>query len=157
MTNAKDKVAGATENVRPYVERALQDEELRESIRNAYASGRAVYDQLAKRHSVSAAATRLATDQKIQNELRKAIEELRDAAARAQGAKRREASHGARNFFLLATGVALGLLFNPVSGPRLRKLLGDKVFGGSGFDYQSNGNGTGASTSTGTATGASDN
>ena len=142
MTNAKDKVTGATGNVRPYVERALQDEELRASVRNAYASGRAVYDQLAKKRSVSAAATRLATDRKMQNELRKAIEELRDAAVRVQGAKRKEPSHGARNFLLLMTGITLGALFNPLTGPALRRLLGNKVFGGGGFDYQSNGDGT---------------
>lgn len=145
MTNAKDKVAGATGNVRPYVERALQDEELRENVRKAYESGRAVYEQLAKKKSVSIAATRLATDQKIQNELRKAIGELRDAAARVQGGKRKEESHGARNFFLLLTGISLGVLFNPLTGPALRRLLGNKVFGGSGFDYQANGDGAGNS------------
>lgn len=142
MTNAKDKVAGATENVRPYVERALQDEELRENVRKAYASGRAIYDQLAKRRSVSGAATKLATDQKLQGELRKAIDELREAAGRVQGGKRVEAeTHGGRNFLLLLTGIALGALFNPVTGPALRRLLGKQLSGG-GFDYQSNGSGT---------------
>ena len=138
MTNAKDKMAGAADNVRPYVERALNDDELRENVRRAYASGRAIYEQLAARSSVSGAATRLATDQKIQGELRNAIEELREAAERVQGARRRpEPSHGARNFLLLLTGVALGVLFNPVTGPALRRMLGDKVFGGGdSFTYQ---------------------
>jgi hypothetical protein len=139
MTNAKDKMAGTAENVRPYVERALRDDELRENVRNAYASGRAIYEQLAKRRSVTGAATRLATDQKIQTELRKAVEELREAADRMQNVKRREAeSHGGRNFFLLVTGIALGALFNPVTGPPLRRLLGDKLLGrsGDGFTYQ---------------------
>jgi hypothetical protein len=140
MTKAKDKVAGATENVRPYVQRALDDDELRENVRKAYASGRAIYEQLAKRRSVSGAATHLATDQKIHNELRKAIEELRQAAERVQNAKRKPKSHGFRNFLLLVTGISLGVLFNPVTGPALRRLLGNKAFGG-GFDYQSNGTG----------------
>ena len=139
MTNAKDRVTGAADNVRPYVERALQDEELRDNVRKAYASGRAIYEELMTRRSVSGTATRLATDQKIQAELRKAIEELREAAERVQGAKRKPApSHGARNVFLLLTGVALGVLFNPVTGPAVRRLLGNKLFGGSGdgFAYQ---------------------
>ena len=139
MTNARDKVAGTAENVRPYVERALNDDELRENVRKAYASGRAIYEQLMARRSVSGAATRLATDAKIQAELRNAVEELREAADRVQGAKRRpEPSHGARNFFLLLTGVAIGVLFNPVTGPAVRRLLGNKLFGGSGdgFTYQ---------------------
>ncbi len=146
MTNAKEKVAGAADNVRPYVDRALNDDELRAHVRKAYASGRTIYEQLSKRRSVSSAATRLATDQKIQNELRKAIEELREAAERVQGGKRRkpEPSHGGRNFLLLLIGAALGVLFNPVTGPAARRLLGDRLLGGgSGFDYQSNGSGTG--------------
>lgn len=145
MTKAKDKVAGRADTVRPYVERALNDDELREHVRRAYASGRAIYDQLSKRRSVSAAATGLATDQKVQNELRKAIEELREAAERVQNAKRKPETHGGRNFVLLLTGVALGALFNPVTGPTLRRLLGKKLFGGDGFDYQSNGSGTSGS------------
>jgi len=142
MTNAKEKVTGAAGGVRPYVERALNDDELRENVKKAYASGRAVYDQLAKKKSVSVAATRLATDQKIQNELRKAVDELREAAQRVQRGEPRKDTHGGRNFFLLLVGVAVGALFNPVTGPALRKLLGKKLGGGSGFDYGSNGSGT---------------
>lgn len=143
MTNAKDKVAGAAGGVRPYVERALHDDELRENVRKAYASGRSVYDQLAKKKSVSVAATRLATDQKIQDELRKAVDELRQAAERVQRGQPKQEGHGGRNFFLLLIGAAVGALFNPVTGPALRRLLGKKLGGGSGFDYQSNGSGTG--------------
>lgn len=143
MTKAKDKVGGAAGGVRPYVERALADDDLRENVKNAYASGRAIYEQLAKRRSVSGAATKLATDNKLQSELRKAIEELREAATRMQTGKApKEKSHGGRNFFLLVAAAA-GALLNPVTGPTLRKLLGQKLFGGdSGFDYQSNGSGT---------------
>ena len=145
MTKAKDKVGSAAGGVRPYVERALADDDLRENVKNAYASGRAIYEQLAKRRSVSGAATKLATDNKLQSELRKAIEELREAAARMQTGKppkEKSKSHGGRNFFLLVAAAA-GALLNPVTGPTLRKLLGQKLFGGdSGFDYQSNGSGT---------------
>ena len=44
MTYTKERVADAAANARPYVERALRDQELRESIRNAYTSARAVFD-----------------------------------------------------------------------------------------------------------------
>jgi response regulator RpfG family c-di-GMP phosphodiesterase len=142
MTNAKDKVAGAAGGVRPYVERALNDDELRENVKKAYASGRSVYDQLAKKRSVSKAATRLATDQKMQNELRKAVEELREATERMKRGQPKKESHGGRNFLLLLTGAVVGALFNPVTGPALRRLLGKKLGGGSGFDYKSNGSGT---------------
>ena len=40
MAKTKEKVSDAAANVKPYVDRALHDEELRESVRNAYASAR---------------------------------------------------------------------------------------------------------------------
>ena len=141
MTKTKDRVADARANVRPYVERALRDQELHQNVRNAYGSARAVYDQLLKRRGVSQAATHLASDKDLQSELRNAIEELRNAAARVQGVRREpEPSHSGRNGLLLLTGIVIGALFNPVTGPWLRRLLANRVFGsGNGFVYRGNG------------------
>jgi hypothetical protein len=145
MTTTKDRVADATASFRPYVERALRDRELRQNVRNAYTSGRAVYDQLIGRHGVSNVATRLATDTDVQTELRKAIEELRSAAGRVQDVKRQapEPARAARNGLVLLAGIAIGLLFNPITGPALRRLIGRKLFGGrNGFVYGGNGTGS---------------
>ena len=84
MINTKEKVADAASSARPYVERALRDKELRDNVRNAYTSGRAVYEQLASRRKVSDAASRLAGDKDLQDELRNAVDELRNAAGRVQ-------------------------------------------------------------------------
>ncbi len=141
MTNTKERVAEATASARPYIERAIRDRELRQNVRNAYSSGRAVYDQLVKRRGVGQVASHLASDRDLQGELRNAIEELRNAAARVQGV-RREASEPARgrNGLLLLTGIAIGILFNPVTGPWLRRLLAKRLFGGgNGFVYRGNG------------------
>jgi hypothetical protein len=145
MTDTKERVAGAAASARPYVERALRDEELRENVRNAYTSARAVYDQLASRRKVSDAATRLASDKDIQSELRNAIEELRSAAARVQGVRRgsAEPARAARNGLLLLAGIVLGILLNPITGPTVRRLLARRLFGGgNGFVYRGNGSGT---------------
>ena len=78
-------------------------------------------------------AQRVAADQELQDNIRVAAAELREAAARLQG--RRE-KHSGRAFLLLM-GVAVGLLFNPFTGPETRRWLKDKLFGGSdefGFD-----------------------
>ena len=140
MTKTKERVAGAASNARPYVERALRDEELRQNMRNAYGSARAVYDQLVNRRGVADAASRLASDKDVQGELRNAIDELRNAAARVQGVRREaEPSHSGRNALLLLVGIAIGVLFNPVTGPTLRRLLAKRLGGGNGFVYRGNG------------------
>ena len=142
MTYTKEKVAGAAAGARPYVERAIRDKELRDNVRNAYSSARAVYDELASKRKVSDAATRLAGDKGLQNELRNAIDELRNAAGRVQNVRRQspEPVQAARNGLILLAGIALGLLLNPITGPAVRRLLARKLFGsGNGFAYQGNG------------------
>ncbi|HEY3550763.1 MAG TPA: hypothetical protein VGK69_06910 [Gaiellaceae bacterium] len=145
MNNTKDRVSGAAASARPYVERAIRDKELRDNVRNAYSSARAVYDELASRRKVSDAATRLAADKDIQEELRHAIDELRNAAGRVKDVKRGSSEPGrtAWNGLLLLAGIALGILLNPITGPTVRRLLARKLFGsGNGFVYQGNGSKT---------------
>ena len=142
MINTKDKVADAAANARPYVERALRDKELRDNVRNAYSSARAVYEELASRRKVSDAATQLAADKDVQEELRNAINELRNAAGRVKDVKRggSESARAAWNGVLLLAGIVLGILLNPLTGPAVRRLLARKLFGsGNGFAYQGNG------------------
>jgi hypothetical protein len=121
MTNAKDRVA----DVKPYVKRALQDEELRENLRSAFATARDVYDELIGGRGVTGVASRVASDKDIQEQLRSAIDDLRTAADRIQGRE----EHKARNTSLLLAGIALGILFNPMTGPETRRWLKDKIFG----------------------------
>jgi hypothetical protein len=141
MTNTKDKVADAAASARPYVERAIRDKELRDNVRNAYTSARAVYDELASRRRVSDAATRLAGDKDIQDEIRSVIEELRHAADRVKDVRRDTPDAGrAWGGLILLAGIALGILLNPITGPFVRRVLGRKLFGsGNGFVYQGNG------------------
>ncbi|HKN62983.1 MAG TPA: hypothetical protein VJV76_01500 [Gaiellaceae bacterium] len=141
MTNTKDKVADAAASARPYVERAIRDKELRDNVRNAYTSARAVYDELASRRRVSDAATRLAGDKDLQDEIRSVIEELRNAADRVKDVRRDSPEPGrAWGGLLLLAGIALGILLNPITGPFVRRVLARKVFGsGNGFVYQGNG------------------
>ncbi|HEY5693049.1 MAG TPA: hypothetical protein VIR14_00945 [Gaiellaceae bacterium] len=142
MNNTKDKVSEAAASARPYVERALRDKELRDNVRNAYTSARAVYDELASRRKVSDAATQLAADKDVQEELRNAINELRNAAGRVKDVKRgsTEPARAAWNGLLLLAGIALGILLNPITGPAVRRMLARKLFGNAnGFVYQGNG------------------
>jgi hypothetical protein len=137
MSKARDKVLERTGNARPYIERALTDEDLRDNVRNAFESAREVYNELLGGRGAIPLATRVATDKEIQDRLREAIDELREAADRVQGKK----EHSARNGTLLLTGIVLGILFNPVTGAQTRKWLSDTLFGPSDeFTYQGGGN-----------------
>jgi len=143
MAKTRDKVLDRAGGARPYIERALTDEGLRENVRNAFDSAREVYNELIGGRGAIPLATRVATDKDIQDRLREAVDEIREAADRVQGKK----DHGARNTTLLLTGIALGILFNPISGAQTRKWVSDKLFGPSDdFTYQGGGNsGTGSS------------
>src|SRR5919112_4541922 len=132
MAKTRDRVSDAAGNVRPYVERAVSDQELRENVRSAFQAAREVYDELIGNRSVTTVATRVATDKEIQDKLKDAVDELRTAANRVQGKK----DHSGRNATLLVAGIALGILFNPVTGPATRKWLADTVFGGDDFTYE---------------------
>jgi hypothetical protein len=126
MAKTRDKVSGAAGNVKPYVQRAVQDEDLRENVKAAFQAARDVYDELLGNRGVTTIAARVATDKDIQDRLRDAIDELREASERVQGRR----DHGGRNATLLLAGITLGILFNPITGPATRKWLSDMLFGG---------------------------
>lgn len=137
MLSAKQKVSEA----KPYVQRALNDDELRDNLKGAFFAARDVYDELIGPRGATAVATRVATDKEIQENLKKIADELRHAVDRVHG----KDDHTGRNVFLLLTGVALGVLFNPFSGPSTRKWVKDKIFGAEPeFSYQGSNGGDGA-------------
>lgn len=131
----KDRVSGAVDTARPYVERMARDEELHDHVKSAYESARKIYDELLGGRGAAGLATKVAHDKDLQDELRKAVEELRKAGDRVQGRD----SHTGRNTTLLLVGIALGVLFNPATGPETRRWLKDKILGPEQpFEYQSN-------------------
>jgi hypothetical protein len=140
MAKTKDKVYDAAGNVRPYVERAMQDEKLRDDVMSAFATAKELYNELIGGRGAVTLATRVATDDEIREKLREAVEDLRSASERLQGKK----DHGSRKTTLLIAGIALGILFNPITGPDTRRWLKDMITGGGdefGGDYPASGNG----------------
>src|SRR5262245_42243300 len=125
-TAMRERMNDAVETARPYVERMAKDEELHEHIKKAYEHARGIYDDLIGPAGATGVALKVARDKDVQDELRATLDELREAGARV---RRAEESHAGRNFFLLLIGVAIGVLFNPMTGPETRSWLKEKVFG----------------------------
>ena len=137
MAKTKEKVIDSAGNVKPYIDRAMHDEDLRDNVMTAFAAAKEVYDELIGNRGVTTVARRVATDKSMQENLKTALDELREAADRIQGKK----DHGGRNTALLLAGITLGILFNPMTGGQTRKWLADKIFGSSDeFTYQGSGN-----------------
>jgi hypothetical protein len=132
MANTKDRLIVRAEEVRPYVDRALHDEELRSNLKEAFTAAQGVYNDLVGNRGAVGVAQRVASDKDIQDNLRKAVDELRSAAGRVQGKE----DHSTRNRMLLLAGITAGILFNPVTGPATRKWLMDLITGGDDdYDY----------------------
>jgi len=138
MAKTMDKAIDRVSDARPFVERALKDQELRDHVKDAFTAAREAYAELFGRTGVSGVAVKAATDRDIQDNLRKAIDELRAAGDHLQG----KDEHRARNSILLIAGVASAVLFNPITGPPVRRWLKSQLFGSSGEFAYSGSNGT---------------
>jgi hypothetical protein len=141
MAKKDAKLAPTVETLKPYLDRALNDKEFRGDLKEAMAAARKLYGPLAKDvkdDGAAKSAARLATDAKVQENLRKALEEFGKAAGTLKGKKKK--SHKGRNAMLLA-GLVAGALYNPWSGQQTRSWLMDKVAGDDdlqpleGFDF----------------------
>ena len=112
-----------------YVRRLVEDEELRENLRDAYRSAKKAYGRVSNGKGPAKA---LMDDRKVHKELRSAAESLREASDQLRG--KRE-GHTARNLLLLAI---LGAILALVLSEDLRKSVLDSLFGAEEeFEYTS--------------------
>lgn len=148
MAKTKDKIYEKADTMRPYVDRALHDDDLHDNLKEAFNAARDVYAELLGGRNLTATAVRAATDKEIQENLKKAVDELRTAANRIQGKE----DHGTRNTMLLLAGITAGILFNPMTGPQTRQWLMEKITGDTSDDYSyTPPSGTGSETTNGNA------
>ena len=131
MAKTKEKLYDTADTMKPYVDRALHDDDLHDNLKEAFKAARDVYAELLGNRNLTSTAVRAATDKEIQENLKKTVEELRTAANRIQGKE----DHGARNTMLLLAGITAGILFNPMTGPQTRKWIMDKIAGEGTDDY----------------------
>ena len=131
MVKTKDKLYDTADTMKPYVDRALHDDDLHDNLKEAFKAARDVYAELLGNRNLTSTAMRVGTDKEIQENLKKAVEELRSAANRIQGKE----DHSGRNTMLLLAGITVGILFNPMTGPQTRQWLMEKITGDSSDDY----------------------
>jgi hypothetical protein len=127
----KARHAASSVGSNEYVRRLIEDEELRNSIREAYDAGRSAYGRLQKQKRP---ATALMDDKKVHRELREAAESLREASDRIRGREEKKGSALGKLFLLAIIGAAAALILSE----DLRKAVLDRLFGAEEeFEYTS--------------------
>jgi hypothetical protein len=124
---ARDIVGSAGDN--PYVRRLMEDEELRDSVRNAFDAAKDAYERLSRNGNVIDTAI---DDKKVHKDLKSAAENLRDASNRLRGQDKKR--RWGRLILIGLAGATLALVFSE----GLRKAVLDKLFGAEEeFEYTS--------------------
>ena len=125
---AADIYSAAREN--PYVQRLIEDDDLRDNLRDAFESARGAYTRATGAGKGPAKA--VTSDKKVQKDLRKAAESLREASDRLKAPKRKSRLGRLVLFALVAAGIAL------VLSEDARKTVLDALFGAEEeFEYTS--------------------
>jgi hypothetical protein len=126
---ANDIYETAREN--PYVQRLIEDDELRDSLKDAFEAARGAYGRATG--NGKGAVKAVASDKKVQKDLRSAAENLREASERLRASKKRRGGLGRLILFaLVAAGVAL------ILSEGARKAVLDALFGAEEeFEYTS--------------------
>jgi hypothetical protein len=136
--SAKGRLSKAEEAARAarnnqYLQRLIQDEELRSNLMTAYGSARSAYARMTNGKPAGRA---LLEDRKLQRELRETVEALRDASfsLREPRRRRRRRRGIVRMLLLVAIGATLALVLSE----GLRSKVLDLMFGAEEeFDYSS--------------------
>jgi seryl-tRNA synthetase len=126
---AADIYSTAREN--PYVQRLIEDDELRDSLRKAFDAARHAYTRASGNGGAVKAVT---SDKKVQRDLRSAAESLREASEQLRAPKKRKKSKLGRLVLLALVGAALALILSEDA----RKTVLDTLFGAEEeFEYTS--------------------
>jgi len=134
MTKTKDRPGLNAETLRPYVQRAITDPDLRDDLLAAFVAARGLYGQMAKGHGVKGKAS-VVSEKDFQKQLQGLVSELTTATERLQASATRK-GHKARNRVILLTGVTLGVLYNPWTGASTREWIMDRIAGGDGVGLE---------------------
>ena len=143
-TKAADRATSlyGTARDNPYVQRIVEDDELRANLRDAYDAARNAYGRITGNGKGPVKA--VTSDKKVQRDLRNAADSLREASEQLRAPKKRKSRLGRVILFgAVAGGIALALSENA------RKTVMDTLFGAEEeFEYTST-TGSGGNSSNG--------
>ena len=131
---AKAGQAAMRARYNPYVQRIVDDEELRENIAEAYESARKAYGRLSNGKSPTKA---IFDDKRLQKDLKSAAESIKDASVALREAPKKKKKRGGGLGKVLLIGIAgAGIALAVSEG--LRKKVLDSLFGAEEeFEYSS--------------------
>jgi hypothetical protein len=129
-SQAADVYSTAREN--PYVQRLIEDEELRDNLREAFEAARGAYSRATGNGKGTMKA--VTGDKKVQKDLRNAAESLREASEQLRAKKKRKKGRLRRLVTLAIVGAIVALIVSEDA----RKTVLDALFGAEEeFEYTS--------------------
>ena len=129
---AKAQKAAMKARYNPYVQRLIDDEDLRDNVVQAYESLRSAYGRVSNGKNTT---SQIFDDKKLQKQIREASENIRDAAVALHEAPQKQKKGGFGRVLLMGVvGAGLALAFSE----GLRKKVLDTLFGAEEeFEYTS--------------------
>lgn len=130
----KKKAKQAADAARPYVQRLIEDDDLRENLREAYESARDAFDRAV---DGKGSAKAVLEDKKVHNDLRTAAQSLHAASEALREPEKKKKKGGSKLGRLLLVAFVGAVLAIALSED-VRKALLDRLFGAEEeFEYSS--------------------
>ena len=129
MAKTKTNPALSTDALKPYVQRAMTDPELREDLLAAFVAARGIYGQMAKGRGLKGKAEKV-SEKDFQKQIQHLVGDLTEASEKLKGSAKKKDQ--ALNRIMLLTGVTLGVLYNPWTGQATRDWIMEQIAGGNG-------------------------
>jgi hypothetical protein len=146
---AKAQKAALKARYNPYVQRVIDDDDLRDNLVEAYESARGAINRLSNGKSPS---KQIFDDKKLQKDLKAATESIRDVAVALHEAPKKQRSGGVgRLLFVGVVGAGLALALSE----GLRKKVLDALFGAEEeFEYTSSTSASSPASNAGSSSGS---
>ncbi len=134
MAKTKTSSTLSTDALKPYVQRAMSDPELREDLLAAFVAARSIYGQMSKGRGIKGKAEKV-SEKDFQKQIQYLVSDLSEASDKLKGTAKKK-GHKTRNRVILLTGVTLGVLYNPWTGQSTRDWIMEQVAGGNGDGFE---------------------